>query len=111
MKRNFKKALSLMLVLGCTAALRADAPSSGQSSGSLPPANPPAAPAAQSCGGGCDSGHGCCDTGRGCCDNNHGCLDSGCNDPCCQGGGVIVGAEWHILRPVINDNRAFTLTN
>ncbi len=33
-----------------------------------------------------------------------------CCDDCVPGSGVIVGATWHILRPVINDNRAFTTT-
>jgi hypothetical protein len=98
--RILKKSLSLAFVLGWAGAtLAADAPASGQGSGSLPPTTPPAqaAPAGA-----------CCDSGYG-----HGCLgclnNENCCDDCLPGSGVSVGATWHILRPVINDNVAFTV--
>jgi hypothetical protein len=97
---SLKKALGMAVVLGWAGlAISADPPASGKGSGSLPPTTtPPTVPA--------NSG-GCCNLG-GCSDNSCG-LDLGC-DQGCQSGELIVGGQWHILRPVINDNRAFTLT-
>jgi hypothetical protein len=97
-----KQALGLAFVLGWAGAtLAADAPAPGQASGSLPPSTSPAQiiPPTGAC---CDSGY-----GNGCC----GCLDrDNCGEDCVPGSGVIVGATWHILRPVINDNVAFRIT-
>jgi hypothetical protein len=100
--KTLKKALSYAFVLGWAgAALSADAPASGQGSGSLPPTTPPAqgAPAGA-----------CCDTG---CGNGWlGCFSrDNCGDDCVPGSGVSFGATWHILRPVINDNAALTVTS
>jgi hypothetical protein len=118
MKKNLKVALGLVFVLGWAGAtLAADAAGSGQSSGSVPPGACPCAQAAPSCGGCRDSGRGCCDSGRascdsgrGCCDSGHDCIDQGCGDQGCQGDAIIFGGEWHVLRPVVNDNRAFVLS-
>jgi hypothetical protein len=107
---NLKKAFSLAVVLAWAGlAISADPPGSAKGSSTLPPTTTsPAAPATSGgcCSGGCQSG-GCCNSG-GCCDNSCG-VDLGC-DQGCQNGDVIIGGSWYILRPVVNDNRAFTLT-
>jgi hypothetical protein len=92
-----KKALGLAFVLGWAGTtIAADAPVSGQASGSLPPAAP--APVQV-----------CSPVGN-CCDNGSCAIDHDCCDHCVPGSGIIFGAEWHLIRPVINDNVAFTTT-
>src|SRR5436305_1539300 len=97
MKKSLKKMLSMAFVLGWAGtAMAADAPASGEGSGSgsgsLPPTPPPGQVAAAP-GGYCGNG--------GCCNNGGWINQEGCDNGL-DGTGIIIGGEWHILRPVIN---------
>jgi hypothetical protein len=96
MKNSLEMVLGLAIVLGWAAtALTADPQPSNQGSGSSPSATLP----------GVDL------TSPSCC-NDHGVIDHDCAEGCgCCGccSGVIVGGEWHILRPVINDDPGLTV--
>jgi hypothetical protein len=88
---TLKRALSIALVIGwASAALTAEPPALGAGSSSSELVPPPAATALP-------------------CTDNHCCIDSApCNDWCRQSG-VILDGDWHLLRPVINDNRAISV--
>jgi hypothetical protein len=98
MLKSLKMALGAAVVFGWANAALAgpEGSGSGSGSGSQAQTTPPAA-----------QGDACCASG-GCCGGSC-CIEPGCEDEC-KHGGIILDGEWHILRPYVNDNRAFLST-